>query len=148
MSINETMRQPVARLPTKKLFRFTVASSWLSDTPFLMTLVVDDAIAPPPKSSGDVVLISPTTGIAGCCALAPAAKPPSSVMKSLVSSVPRPGKPSTLRPYLIGRTMPQEHVSHCRRRPSAAPRAVHRRPRIRRADNDPAAAQAQLHGAP
>src|ERR1700745_4353046 len=43
MSINETMRQPVARLPTKKLFRFMVASSWLSDTAFLMTLVVDDA---------------------------------------------------------------------------------------------------------
>jgi len=33
-------------------------------------------LAPSPKSSGDVVLISPTTGIAGCCALAPAAKPP------------------------------------------------------------------------
>jgi hypothetical protein len=32
--------------------------------------------------------------------------------------------------------MPQEHVSHCRRHPSAGPRAVHRRPRIRRADND------------
>ena len=34
---------------------------------------------------------------------------------------PRLGKPSTLRPYLIGRTMPQEHVSHCRRRPSVGP---------------------------
>src|SRR6266446_4119252 len=39
------MRQTVARLPTKKLFRFMVASSWLSDTAFLMTLVVDDAIS-------------------------------------------------------------------------------------------------------
>jgi hypothetical protein len=35
---------------------------------------------------------------------------------------------------MVGRTVPQEHVSHCRRRPSAGPRAVHRRARIGRAD--------------
>src|SRR5437899_12913478 len=60
MSINETVKQPAARLPTKKLFRF-IGGVLLVERHG----VLDDALsltaqlAPPPKSSGDVVLISP-----------------------------------------------------------------------------------------